>query len=89
MESSISADMHGGELETSILLHSCPDLVQESFRTADHQATDRPHLLVTGLRGYTDTGIIGNPSAATAEKGRAALDSLTASFADHLRVLDH
>jgi creatinine amidohydrolase len=89
MESSISADMHGGELETSILLHSCPDLVQESFRTADHQATDRPHLLVTGLRGYTDTGIIGNPSAATAAKGRAALDSLTASFADHLKVLDH
>jgi creatinine amidohydrolase len=44
---------------------------------------------VTGPRGYTDTGIIGNPSAATAETGRAALDSLTASFADHLKVLDH
>jgi len=56
---------------------------------ADHQAADRPDLLVTGLRGYTDTGIIGSPSLATAAKGRAVLDSLTASFADHLKVLDH
>jgi creatinine amidohydrolase len=89
LESTFGGDMHGGEIETSILLHACPEVVRDSFRTADHQAEDRPHLLVTGLRGYTDTGIIGSPSLATAEKGRAVLDSLTASFADHLKVIDH
>lgn len=89
MESSYGGDMHGGEFETSILLHASPGLVRDSFRTADHQAEDRPHLLVTGLRGYSETGIIGTPSAATADKGRAALDSLTASFADHLKVIDY
>ena len=89
MDSSNHADMHGGELETSILLHACPDLVRESFRSADHQAEDRPHLLMTGLRGYTDTGIIGSPSAATADKGHAALASLAASFADHLKAIGH
>jgi creatinine amidohydrolase len=89
LESTFGGDMHGGEIETSILLHAHPDLVRDSFRTADHQAADRPDLLVTGLRGYTDTGIIGSPSLATAAKGRAVLDSLTASFADHLKVLDH
>ncbi len=89
LESTWGGDMHGGEIETSILLHAYPDLVRESYRTADHEARDRPDLLVTGLRGYTKTGIIGSPSLATAEKGRAVLDNLTALFADHLKVLDH
>jgi creatinine amidohydrolase len=80
--------MHGGEIETSIMLHAFPDLVRDSYRTADHQADDRPDLLVTGMRGYTDTGIIGSPSLATAEKGRSVLAHLIAAFADHLKVLD-
>lgn len=90
MESTNSADMYGGQLETPILLHACPELVRCSFRTADHQTDHRPHLLTTGLRAYTDTGIVGRPSLATASKGRAVLDSLTVSFADHLvsRVVD-
>ncbi|MFD7161112.1 creatininase family protein [Kribbella sp. NPDC059898] len=88
LESTWSGDMHGGEIETSIMLHAYPDLVRDSYRTADHEARHRPELLVTGLRGYTDTGIIGSPSLATAAKGRAVLESLTALFADHLKVLD-
>lgn len=81
-------DMHGGELETSILLHAHPELVKDSYTTADHHAGHRPHLLVTGMAGYTTTGIIGRPSLATAAKGKAVLDSLVTSFADHLKVLD-
>lgn len=88
LESTWGGDMHGGEIETSIMLHAYPDLVRDSYLTADHEARDRPELLVTGLRGYTDTGIIGNPSLATATKGRAVLESLIALFADHLKALD-
>ncbi|GAA1992708.1 creatininase family protein [Amycolatopsis minnesotensis] len=80
-------DMHGGEMETSILLHARPELVRDSYTTADHDASHRPHLLVTGVKAYSASGIIGRPSAATPAKGEAALDSLVASFVDHLNVL--
>lgn len=40
------------------------------------------------MAGYTTTGIIGYPSLATAAKGEAALASLVASFADHLKILN-
>src|SRR5699024_6413136 len=69
-------DMHGGEMETSILLHTHPELVGGTYAAADHEAGNRPHLLSTGMQGYTSNGIIGRPSAATAAKGKAALDSL-------------
>lgn len=80
-------DMHGGELETSILLHAHPELVKSSYPTADREAAQRPHLLVAGLAEYTTNGIIGRPSLATAPKGKAALESLVDSFADHLKIL--
>jgi creatinine amidohydrolase len=79
-------DMHAGEIETSLLLHLCPELVRDGYQDADHVA-DRPHLLVLGMGGYTTSGVIGQPSLATAEKGKAVLDSLTASFAETLQVL--
>jgi creatinine amidohydrolase len=78
---------HAGELEVSLLLHTYPALVGDDFRQGDWQASPRPHLLVTGLRGYTESGVIGRPSLATAEKGRAVLDSLARSFKDHLALL--
>ena len=87
MVSSIHDDMHGGEWETSILLHAYPELVRPTFKGADHDASDRRHFLMTGMRGYTDSGIIGTPSAATAEKGARALDSLVASFSKVLELL--
>jgi creatinine amidohydrolase len=87
METNTSEDMHGGEWETSILLHSYPDLVRSTYSQNDHDAPDRPHLLITGIRAYATRGIVGRPSVASAAKGRAALDSLTNSFADVLKVL--
>jgi creatinine amidohydrolase len=80
LESTISEDMHAGELETSLLLHAVPDLVSSARANADHLATDRPHLLITGLRGYTKSGVIGRPSLGTAAKGGQILTSLSASF---------
>lgn len=80
-------DMHAGELETSILLHALPDVVRASFQQADHDAPDRPHLLSLGMRAYTVNGTIGRPSLATAEKGKAVLESLVAgavSYIEHL-----
>ena len=87
METTTSEDMHGGEWETSILLHSHPQLVRSTYSQSDHDAPQRPHLLITGIRAYATRGIVGRPSIASAAKGQAALDSLTSSFSDVLRVL--
>ena len=81
-------DMHAGELETSILLHSNPELVTAGYDSADCIAEDRRHLLTTGMQKYTENGVIGRPSFATAEKGKAVLDSLAENFADVLKMLD-
>jgi creatinine amidohydrolase len=87
LESSMSEDMHAGELEVSLLLHAHPELVGAQYRSGDWQANPRPHLLVSGMRGYTDSGVIGRPSLATAEKGRRLLNSLAESFKEHLELL--
>ncbi len=80
-------DMHAGELETSLLLHLRPELVRSGYEHADH-FTERPHLLMLGMDGYTTSGVVGQPSLSTPAKGRAILDSLTTSFADTLALLD-
>jgi creatinine amidohydrolase len=80
-------DMHAGELETSILLYSNPELVRNGYQSADWIADDRRYLLTTGMQGYTQSGVIGRPSLATAEKGKAVIDSLIKSFADVLETL--
>jgi creatinine amidohydrolase len=80
-------DMHAGELETSILLHAFPEAVRAGYETADHTADDRPDLLTLGMKHYTESGIIGRPSLASAAKGKAVLASLINSFADCLQMI--
>jgi creatinine amidohydrolase len=80
-------DMHAGELETSILLHVHPELVRDGYQAADWLADDRRHILTTGLGEYTQSGVIGRPSLASAEKGKALLASLVESFASVLEVM--
>jgi creatinine amidohydrolase len=80
-------DMHGGELETSILLHVVPELVREGYQDEDWVASERTHLHITGMSGYTDSGLIGRPSLATADKGRLVLEQLATSAEHYLRLL--
>ncbi|MEV0732294.1 creatininase family protein [Polymorphospora sp. NPDC050346] len=86
IESSIHDDMHAGELETSILLHYFPQNVGTHSRESDH-ISDRPHLLTLGMREYTDSGVIGAPSLATAAKGRLVVSTLVKRFGDTLIAL--
>ena len=85
--SSAGQDMHAGELEVSLLLQFDPGLVSEARTERDHLAHPRPFLLTAGMAEYTKTGVIGLPSRGTAAKGRAILDSLSRSFAAHLKML--
>ena len=87
METTNHDDMHGGELEVSILLHVDGARVDERVREQDHEAPIRPLLLVEGMRRYTESGIIGRPSLASAEKGKAVLAALAEAAAGHLHAL--
>ncbi len=88
MTTSAHEDMHAGEFETSVLLHTWPAVVRAGNETADWTADERPHLLSLGMAPYTSSGIIGRPSLGTAEKGKLALTSLVESFGEHLRILN-
>ena len=87
LDSTMHEDMHAGEIETSILLHAHPELVKDGYETADWVADDRRYLLIKGMTGYTSSGVIGRPSLASAQKGKAVLASLVHSFAQVLEVL--
>lgn len=88
IETSNHEDMHAGELETSILLATYPNVIRPGNETADWLADDRPHLLTLGMAGYTKSGVIGRPSLGTKAKGVAVLTSLTRSFEPVLAVLN-
>jgi creatinine amidohydrolase len=83
---------HAGEMETSLMLHLAPDLVLPLDEAGQGQAR---RFKIPGLRNglawaprnwtqiTTDTGV-GDPTGATAEKGRIFLDAFTNEFADFL-----
>lgn len=87
LESASAEDMHGGEFEVSLLLHGAPHLVRDGIGATDHSAPHRPHLLTLGMRAYTRNGIVGQPSLATASKGKAILDSFSRTAGFHLALI--
>lgn len=81
---------HAGEMETSVMLHIAPDLVRPLSEAGDGAARA---FKVEALRegwawaerhwpSVTDDTGVGNPKAATAEKGAAYLDAVTSRLAD-------
>ena len=88
MTSTSHEDMHAGELEVSILLAAFPDAVRDGWDQDDHTVDDRRHLGVLGMAAYTKSGVVGRPSLATPQKGRAALDHLLGAAQHILKILD-
>jgi creatinine amidohydrolase len=86
---------HGGELETSVMLHCHPELVRPLEEAGDGSAR-RPKITAMregwawSPRKWTqvtaDTGI-GNPKAATADKGARYASAVTSKLAELLKEL--
>jgi creatinine amidohydrolase len=85
---------HAGEIETSIHLFLQPGLVQMEKAVADlgPEPTPRGPGYAPGLFSrdpddpdYSETGLFGDPTKATADKGRQALEILTGQW---LRALE-
>lgn len=86
---------HGGEFETSLMLHLRPELVEEDRREAPYLDEPYERGLTDLMAGatlsiyrpfseYTDTGAIGAPDLASAEKGAEIYDRLGDELADLL-----
>ena len=81
---SVAGDVHGGWIETSVLLHLAPQLVVKDKVSARTATTPAPGLFPNGpihwgwkLDDLADTkegGWIGRPDLATADLGRALAD---------------
>lgn len=72
-------DPHAGRAETSVMLHLAPGDV----RLADAAVGDTrpladlmPELVAHGVKGVSPNGVLGDPTGATAEQGRALLASV-------------
>jgi len=89
---------HGGEFETSLLLHLYPDLVREDETEGTYldEPYDRggqdlleggPVNSYTEFEEYSESGAIGDPDLASAEKGEELFDRLGDELADVLRTV--
>ncbi|AXS41937.1 creatininase family protein [Breoghania sp. L-A4] len=86
--------IHGGDVETSIMLHLNPELVHmenaEDFKSAQtHFIQEFKHLRAHGPAQFGwksqdlgSRGTVGNAAAATAEKGRASVDHAAQGFVE-------
>src|SRR5439155_26244609 len=86
-ESELGGLGHACEMETSIMLHLHPGRVKmklakrdgsrhtDPYRKADMQYT-RPVYFVNEFHEISQTGTVGHPGLATAEKGRKFLDGV-------------
>ena len=77
-------DAHAGETETSLLLAIAPEVVRDELAEAGATAplAERmPELRRGGLVAVSPNGVLGEPSGASAERGRATLTALVADLA--------
>ena len=80
----VDGDSHAGRSETSVLLALAPELVRLD-RAEPGVTTPLPELLADlragGLAAVTPNGVLGDPTGASAEEGRAILDAWAADLA--------
>jgi creatinine amidohydrolase len=80
-------DSHAGEVETSIMLHLYPHLVEG---TAPEEYPSFPRfILVRNKRSFWPGGVWGNPQAASAEKGSTLLERSAAALIDFIQQLEN
>jgi creatinine amidohydrolase len=78
-----STDLHAGRAETSLLLHLAPELVLPDAATRGPSPA-LPDLVRHGVRSLSPSGVLGDPTGASAEEGAALLAALVA---DAIRVI--
>jgi creatinine amidohydrolase len=95
--SELGMGIHGGGDETSLMLHLRPELVRMDLaerRLPEHLAGNR-HVRFGGRVSFgwlsddfDDSGVIGDPTAATAEQGARLFDAAVGAFVEALREVE-
>jgi creatinine amidohydrolase len=88
---------HAGEVETALLLSAMPELVDSSAYTANYIADvanpewllpeNAPATFAWLTRDIADSGVIGDPQGATAEKGERWLEQAATRLASVLEAM--
>ncbi len=85
--------IHGGQVETSMMLHLAPDTVRMAhagrFRSTSQDRAERYPILGNGrsarmgwaIQDYHPAGAVGDAAGASAEKGRAVVEAAAAQLA--------
>ncbi|MDZ7700731.1 MAG: creatininase family protein [Halobacteriales archaeon] len=91
-DSAVGGTGHGGEFETSLMLHLHPELVDMDRAEGtmmeapyEHSRTDifhgGPLSVYRPFTDFSDSGVIGDPTLGTAEKGERLFEHLRAEHA--------
>ena len=76
------ADAHAGRTETSVLLHLAPDQVRLDAAVAGDTrplAVLLPDLMAHGVRAVSPSGVLGDPTGASAAEGLRAMDAMVSA----------
>ena len=99
-EEEFSYGIHGGDIETSLMLHLRPDLVRMDLAKDFHSAQldfihEFKYLRAYGKQQFgwkvqdlNPKGALGNAANATAEKGKVSLDFAANGFIDLLKDIN-
>lgn len=82
------ADAHAGHTETSLLLHLCPEQVGPRDAVTGNReplADLMPRLRAGGVGAVSESGVLGDPSTATADAGARYLAGMVTDCAQRLR----
>ncbi|NEB00909.1 mycofactocin biosynthesis peptidyl-dipeptidase MftE [Streptomyces sp. SID13726] len=74
-------DAHAGRTETSLMLHLAPEAVRLDAAVAGDArpiAALMPDLVAHGVRAVSPSGVLGDPTGASAEEGHRLLDRMVA-----------
>jgi creatinine amidohydrolase len=80
-------EVHSGEMETSLMLHLRPDLVKMENAIDFLPDVPRPYLQYGSVFSYSPDGVWGNPTLATAEKGRKYFEACVEESIKHIETV--
>ena len=92
--------IHGGEVETSMMLHLAPHAVRmqhaQRWRSTSQDRAERFPILGNGrsaklgwaMQDYHAAGAVGNAAAASADKGRAVVEAAASALSQLLQEID-
>jgi mycofactocin system creatininase family protein len=85
--STVGGDSHAGRTETSLMLHIAPtsvDLSRAVVGNTDPLRSLLPALSSNGVRSVSESGILGDPTGASASEGVALLDTMIADVTQRI-----